>query len=249
MDKIYYNEYYHLERENWWFVVRANIIMEHLRRNLPTGKQLNILNVGAATGHTSQLLEEFGEVISIEYDKECFEFTKERLGIRILNESATELPFDDNEFDLVCCFDVIEHIEEDSLAVKEMTRVCKQGGILSVTVPAFMELWSTHDEVNHHFRRYKIKDLSALYEGTKGKIFYKTYFSSMLFVPLFIFRKLTTVLKINWFRKGAGSDFTVISQERFINKVLYQLFNIERFLLKKITFPFGSSILLSWKKD
>jgi ubiquinone/menaquinone biosynthesis C-methylase UbiE len=248
MDKNYYNEYYYLERENWWFKVRADIIMEALRRSVPTGGKLHVLNVGAATGHTSKLLEEFGEVTSIEYDKDCFEFTKERLNINIVNASATELPFSDNEFDLVCCFDVIEHIEEDGLAVQEMARVCKKEGQLYITVPAFMELWSAHDEVNHHHRRYVTSGLSQLFAQLGGQIIYKTYFSAFLFLPLYVFRNLTRIFKLDWFRKGSGSDFTIISKQGVMDKILYQIFNLERFWLKKFTFPFGSSILLSWKK-
>jgi ubiquinone/menaquinone biosynthesis C-methylase UbiE len=248
MDKIYYNEYYYLERENWWFRVRADIIMEAIRRSIPNEKKLSILNVGAATGHTSKLLEEFGEVVSIEYDTDCFQFTKERLNINIINASATELPFGDNQFDMVCCFDVIEHIEEDGLAVKEMARVCKKDGHVHITVPAFMELWSTHDEVNHHFRRYRIPQLQGLFEQLGGRIDYSTYFSAFLFIPLYVFRNTTRIFKLDWFRKGSGSDFTIISKQGFMDKILYQIFNIERFWLKKFTFPFGSSILFSWKK-
>jgi SAM-dependent methyltransferase len=248
MDKFYYEEYYHLERENWWFKVRANILMAQVAKQVPANQKLQILNVGAATGHTSKLLEQFGEVISIEYDPDCFAFTKERLDIAIINASATELPFDDNQFDLVCAFDVIEHIENDTLAVQEMARVCRPDGLLCVSVPAFMQLWSHHDEVNHHHRRYVFSDLNKLYEKLNGQVVFHTYFSTFLFIPLFIFRSITNLLPTHWFRKGAGSDFTVIEKESFLNKILYFIFDIERVLLKKITFPFGSSLLLSWKK-
>lgn len=247
MDKNYYNDYFYLERENWWFKVRASIIFDHLRKSVPS-KQLNILNVGAATGHTSVLLEEFGQVTSIEYDPECFDFTKEKLGINIINASATALPFDDETFDLVCAFDVIEHIEEDALAVSEMGRVCKKGGILCLTVPAFMGLWSKHDDINQHFRRYILADLVPLFDELNGKVNYSTYFSTNLFVPLYVFRKLTRVIPEKWIRKDAGSDFTIIARENKLNGILYWLFNLERYWLRKYSFPFGSSILLSWTK-
>jgi ubiquinone/menaquinone biosynthesis C-methylase UbiE len=248
MDKIYYNSYYHLERENWWFKVRANIIIEYLERTLKPNQTRKILNVGAATGHTSKLLERFGDVTSVEYDKDCFDFTKERLNINIVNASATDLPFDDNAFDLVCCFDVIEHIAEDDLAVKEMARVCSQGGMLCLTVPAFMSIWSEHDEINHHERRYVLPQMRALFKNLSGDISYQTYFCSLLFIPLYIFRNTLKLVPKQWIRKGAGSDFELFSQDNLVNKILYTIFNIERPLLRKVTFPFGSSILFSWTK-
>ena len=126
MDKNYYKEYYHLERSHWWFQARAHILMSHLKRILPPKKDLKILNVGAATGRSSELLMQFGEVMSVEYDKECFDFVAQNLKIPIVKGSILELPFEAEAFDLVCAFDVIEHVNDDYLAVMEMRRVCKK---------------------------------------------------------------------------------------------------------------------------
>ena len=71
------------------------------------------------------MLSKFGEVTSLEYDKYCCEFLKEKTGIEAINASLTELPFSDNSFDLVCAFDVIEHIEDHEKAVDEIFRVLK----------------------------------------------------------------------------------------------------------------------------
>ncbi len=155
MNAAYYKEYYHIEREHWWFLVRNQIIMNHLRRQLPTNRPLKILNVGIATGRTSELLTEFGSVKSVEYDQECFEFTKSAVpSLDLIQGSILELPFEDQSYDLVCALDVIEHVEDHQLAVREMQRVCKPNGLVCVTVPAFMFLWNQHDDVNHHVRRY-----------------------------------------------------------------------------------------------
>lgn len=249
MNAQYFAQYYLLERENWWFKVRAKIILQHLNKIAPSATDLKILNVGAATGNTSVLLQKFGKVTSIEYDKDCYEFTKQKLGIEIYNASATDLPFENNSFDLVCCFDVIEHIENDQLAVNEMNRVCKPNGILFLTVPAFMQLWSTHDEVNHHFRRYTLSQILQLFSQLKGDVIRKTYFCAFLFLPLYVFRKLKNLLTNKKSEKEKTSDFATLKPNGFVDKVLYQIFNVERFLLRYINFPFGSSVLLSWKKE
>jgi SAM-dependent methyltransferase len=252
MDAVYYKEYYHLERKNWWFKVRSNILEERIATLLPTKTNKQILNVGVATGATSEMLANFGSVMSVEYDKECFEFTKSILKSPIINGSILELPFEAQKYDLVCAFDVIEHVEDDSLAVAEMKRVCKKGGLIAVTVPAFMSLWGQHDVVNCHYRRYRMHQLIKLFEqGEKGQIVYKTYFNSFLFVPLLVFRNLMNLLPKNLFRKeGAGSDHSVIAGKNSIHAVLETIFDAERKLLNKgWFFPAGVSAMLIWKKE
>ena len=65
MDRQFYVEYYTLEREHWWFRVRGEIIMDRIKELTGGRTDLKILNVGAATGRTSQILERFGQVTSI----------------------------------------------------------------------------------------------------------------------------------------------------------------------------------------
>jgi 2-polyprenyl-3-methyl-5-hydroxy-6-metoxy-1,4-benzoquinol methylase len=246
MDKNYYTEYYALERENWWFKVRAAIIMERLEKTILSSPNLQILNIGAATGRTSELLGQFGTVTSVEYDKTCCDFTNEKLGMHIINASITELPFEAESFDVVCAFDVIEHVENDALAVQEMKRVCKPSGIIAVTVPAFQQLWSQHDVVNHHFRRYVMPIVVNLFQPEISSIVYKTYFNTLLFPPIWIFRRISNLFPVK--RAGAGSDFSVIGKKSIFNPVLFHLFNLEKMLLRYVSFPFGVSILICWKK-
>ena len=168
MDKQYYKDYYKLEREHWWFTARNEILKSLIKRNIDINKKLNILNIGTATGAGTKMLEEFGNVTSIEYDEDCCKFLNEQLNIKTQQGSITELEFDENTFDLVCAFDVIEHVEQDELAAKEMLRVCKKDGLVFCTVPAFMLLWSEHDVINHHVKRYKLKQFLKLTRyGTK----------------------------------------------------------------------------------
>ena len=252
MQHDYYKEYYDYEREHWWFVAREKIIItsinKHILEKIISDEPLKILNIGCSTGRSSEYLSQFGTVTSLEYDKECCEFTSQKTGLEIINGSITELTFSDNTFDLVCAFDVIEHVEDHELAVEEMKRVAKQNGILFVTVPAFMDLWSHHDEVNFHFRRYTKKEIIALFNKTKkGDTVFVTYFNSILFLPIWIYRKLSNILKFGNKRQGAGSDFESFNNG-FLNKVLYNIMHFERHLIKrKITFPAGVSLLNIWQ--
>ncbi|HBG05076.1 MAG: methyltransferase type 11 [Geobacteraceae bacterium GWC2_58_44] len=74
---------------------------------------------------------------------------------------ATALPFEDSSFDLVCAFDVIEHVEDDLRAFSELSRVLKQEGILILSVPLHAALWSAFDDFVGHVRRYEPVDLTA----------------------------------------------------------------------------------------
>ena len=181
MQQDYYKEYYDLERNQWWFVAREKIISNHVKKLIKdkhlSEKEIKILNVGCGPGRSSQYLSKFGKVTSIEYDKECCEFASEKTGLEIINGSITKLPFSDKSFDLVWTFDVIEHVEDDQLAVSEMKRVIKEDGVIFINVPAFMSLWSHHDVINHHFRRYKIKEIERLFDKQKegNKIFVSSF--------------------------------------------------------------------------
>jgi len=251
MDKQYYQEYYELERKNWWFRVRNQILMERIKKEVSPKKPLKILNVGVATGSTSELLRQFGEVTSIEYDKDCCEFAQEKTGMPIINGSILELPFADNSYDLVCAFDVIEHVEDDSKAVSELKRVCKPDGWVSVSVPAFMFLWSHHDVINHHFRRYTMAELKSVFaKEQSGKVTYTTYFNSLLFLPIAAFRLASELIPKQWIRKGTGADNHVFEQESLTSKVLLQIFSIEKPLLNSgFSFPFGVSAMICWQKS
>ena len=249
MNQAYYQEYYHIEREHWWFLVRNKIIMNHLRGKLPANRPLKILNVGVATGYSSQLLAEFGQVKSVEYDQECYEFTKAAVPIDLIQGSILELPFENDSYDLVCAFDVIEHVVEHELAVQEMQRVCKSSGLVCVTVPAFQFLWNQHDDVNHHVRRYTRTLLESLFQKT-GKIRFSSYFNFLLFFPIAGFRLLSKILPLHERKvEEAGSDFTVMNGSIF-QKIFYGIFNSENiFINNNISLPVGVSLLLTWQKN
>jgi SAM-dependent methyltransferase len=249
MDKAYYREYFDLERRHWWFRARAEILMGHLRRALgPSGQRLQILNVGAATGRSSELLSQFGQVTSVEYDWDCCAFTRSQTGLELVQASITQLPFPSGSFDLVCSFDVIEHVQDDSAAVDELRRVCRNNGLVSITVPAFMFLWSRHDDVNHHCRRYTGGQLRRVMAKTGARPVFHSYFNFWLFFPIAAFRLLGLILPQKP-REDAGSDFFAV-QNQLLDKVFYAVFRTEAPLLRwGLRLPVGVSILSTWRKE
>lgn len=249
MERWYYKEYYNLERTHWWFLSRLKILKILFKKHIAKNTDLNILNAGAATGATSTMLKEYGHVASSEYDKECATFLSEILNEEVSNSSLTDLPYESDSFDVVCAFDVIEHIEDDRKALLEVNRVLNNDGIVFLTVPAFQILWGEHDEVNHHFRRYKISELVSLLKSTGFKVKYQTYFNFLLFIPILIVRILSKN-KVSSKEKAQRSDFSKFKTKSLANRILKWIFISEIHVLKfQISVPFGVSALVIAEKS
>lgn len=238
MDKEYCVTYAVLEKTHWWFLARAKIITSVLVNYLPK-KSLSILNIGVAGGETSRWLSQFGKVTSVENDPVFMDHLMQS-GVEVVAASITHLPFPDASFDLVCAFDVVEHVEEDKVAMREMKRVCRNEGFVCITVPADRKLWSAHDVVNQHYRRYQIADFKAL--GAEMENLYTSYFNAILYVPIWVARA--------WpFRKKRSpkSDFENYKTGSLSNRMLKSIFSFEAFFIPKIKFPIGVSLIGLWK--
>ena len=246
MNKAYVQQYVKLEKEHWWFVVRQKIILQFLQK-YSGYKPLSILNIGAAGGASSQWLSDLGHVVSVERDPFFIEYLQQQQ-IPVIDTSITTLPFENNSFDLVCAFDVIEHVSNDNEAIKEMERVCKPKGLICITVPANRLLWSEHDIVNEHKRRYSKRALLTLIENSStSKNIELKYFNSLLFLPILTVRMFSRLFTGN--NKNPESDFTHYKTSGPINALLKYIFSIELTLLRYISFPFGVSLLGLWEKS
>jgi SAM-dependent methyltransferase len=103
------------------------------------------------------------------------------------------MPFADDSFDLAVSLDVIEHLEDDLGALRELRRTVAPGGALLVTVPAYQWLWSGHDEINHHHRRYTRRSLRSVAEQAGWKQARTTYFNSLLLPVAILLRVLERI--------------------------------------------------------
>lgn len=246
MNPKFYKEYYHLERNHWWFTARIEILRSTIQ-NLNLANQdhpIQILNAGVATGATSEMLSEFGNVTSLEYDSDCCDFLEEKTNIKPIRGSLTDLPFEDGSFDLVCAFDVIEHIEDDTKACEEMARVMNNTGRYIVTVPAYEFLWSNHDVINHHFRRYTKTSLLETLDSGYLHNKHSTYFNTLLFLPIAVFRLIQRVIPTKKHRSTSGSDNEIFKHNKIITQIFHSIFSSEnRILQKGIKMPFGISLI------
>ncbi len=224
---------------HWWFRGRQKIILRLINKVLPEQKGIKILDTGCGTGEFFPLLKEYGKVQGIDTAEEAVESCQKR-DYQTAFGSILNIPFPENTFNLVLALDVIEHIEDDFLAVQELNRVTKPNGLIFITVPAYQFLWSGHDEVNEHKRRYTATRLKKLGESNRLKLIKLSYFNTFLAIPIILIRLFKKILK----RGRADLEKT----NYILNSILKMIFSAESFLLKKINFPFGISILAIFQK-
>jgi SAM-dependent methyltransferase len=176
-----------VDEHHWWYRGRRRVIRAELDRlRLPPGAQL--LDAGCGSGRTLDELVHYGEVQGIELDPDAAELARSRGKGEVRVGRLEELPWDSATFDLITCLDVIEHTEDDRLTLGELRRVCRPGGWLLVTVPAYQALWSVHDEANHHFRRYERSTLRAAAAEAGWRIERMTSFNMLLLPPAAVVR-------------------------------------------------------------
>lgn len=196
-------------------------------------KKSNILEVGAGTGDNIRVLEKYGDVYATDINKDVIGMIPPELCREVKIADASELPYDDGFFDMVVCFDVLEHIKNEKRSVSEMFRVLKKGGLLFFSVPAFGFLFSGHDKGLGHFRRYSKSELKGLFRRFREvRISYWDFF---LLVPISIVKLLG---------KGSGSGVMIIKLPRFLNTILYAILKIENKLIKHgLNLPVGTSLV------
>jgi len=169
----------------------------------------------------------------------------------VAQADATQLPFAGASFDLVTALDALEHFADDAAALRELHRVCRPGGSLVLTVPAFGWLWGSVDELGHHHRRYRRRELAARVEAAGFEIVLDRYFNSLLFPGVAAVRLLSRALRrLVPGRSGAvgsrpagplRSDFDWAASGP-LAALLERVFSSEARLLA-LRVPFGVSLL------
>ncbi|MBP9822434.1 MAG: class I SAM-dependent methyltransferase [Candidatus Pacebacteria bacterium] len=245
MESNFYKTYFEVEKSHWWFQGRRSLIRWLLSVYVKDKNDFNILDIGSGSGYLVGVLQKDGyEVSGVDASLEAIEFGTSK-GIKNLSlASGDKLNFPDASFKCVLCLDTIEHIKDDSFAVREIERLLAPGGYGILTVPAYQWMWGVQDEVAHHYRRYSMKSFLNLLKSAKNlKVVRKSYFNTFLF-PVVAGVRLVG----KWFKiEGRESDFDIHSN--LINTLLLFIFRAEIWLLRVIGYPFGVSILLVLKKN
>lgn len=239
MDIKYYSIAADVEDVHWWFrgrrMVLKSVLNKYAQKFKPTK---DILEIGCGSGGNLKLLSGYGRVSAIEVDDAARKRAEGR-GIAQIEKGylPDSLPFDNKMFDIIAAFDVIEHVENDLKSIQAIHARLKPQGLVILTVPAYKRLWSRHDELSHHKRRYRSAEILSILETAGFKVLYKSYFNTLLF-PLALLNILIT--------KTFKSDpyLALKLPPSIINSIFTRAFSFEGRILSRFSLPFGMSILV-----
>jgi SAM-dependent methyltransferase len=235
MERVVYQQMAELDDRHWWYRARRRILADLIRREARPPPDANILEIGCGTGHNLAMLGEFGHVDGLELDDEARALSEKRLGRAVMRSPLPELAgVPDRHYDLIGAFDVIEHIDDDRAALASIAAKLKPGGKFVIAVPAHQWMWTAHDVVNHHKRRYSKRSLKSLIDSSPMRLDKIGYFNSLLF-PLAIAQRAAAKL-----RGRDNADVTL--PPRPLNSALEGIFAAERYLVGRLPLPPGLSL-------
>jgi SAM-dependent methyltransferase len=241
MDPSYYREMAAVEDRHWWFEARRRILGAVLDR-LTLGPEAEVLEVGCGTGGNLPMLARYGRLHACEPEADARALAEARgLATVAAGGLPDDLPFGGKPFDLIALLDVLEHVAADEASLAALHARLKPGGTLLVTVPAYRFLWSAHDEVNHHVRRYTRGDLVRKLRAAGFHVRRATYFNTLLFPVI-------ATVRLAGRRAGkTGSDLALPGDA--LNSLLTRIFASERLVVPRLSLPFGVSLLAVAERD
>jgi SAM-dependent methyltransferase len=189
MDRDYELQTHRAEDRHWWYRGRRKVI-ERVIDDLRLPARARILDAGCGSGRNMVEFARHGSVTGVELSATSAVLARERGAGEVIEGSVLEMPFEPDSFELAASLDVIEHLEDDLAALRELRRVVAPGGTLLITVPAYQWLWSGHDEINHHHRRYTRRSLQRVGEQAGWQQVRTTYFNSLLLPAAILLRVL-----------------------------------------------------------
>jgi SAM-dependent methyltransferase len=184
-----YREHYEVEDRHWWFRGRWAVV-EALLSRAGLSPNPRILDAGCGTGGNLARYARIGEATGVEPFPDAVRLCHERGFASVQQAGLESLPFADASFELVAATDVIEHVEAEDQALRELRRVTVPNGAMLLTVPAYMWMWTAEDENLHHKRRYTKSRLRQAVERAGWKPQIATYFNTILLPPVALARFL-----------------------------------------------------------
>jgi SAM-dependent methyltransferase len=248
-DAAYFDTMARHARTHWWYEGRRTLVRRTLDRfEVPPGF---VLDVGCGTGDNLEMLTEATGAAALGTDLSAYALQHaiprgERGAVdsvRTVVALAEDLPVATGVCGLVTSMDVVEHLDDDLLGLREYRRVLVSHGLLLLTVPAYEWLWGEHDERAAHRRRYRARSLVAVVEAAGFEVLHTTYYNSFLVPPAAALRR--TPLR----RVVKDTDEEVGNTSPFLSKVMTGLSKAERPLALRGAVPFGLSILLVGRRS
>jgi SAM-dependent methyltransferase len=234
-----------VEDRHFWFRFRNRLlscVVQDLIAPLPNG--FRMLEAGCGNGNVLRFLSStirHGKVIGIDLFEEGLRLAKHRSDGLLVRGDVHASPFG-CRFEIIGAFDVIEHLHDDRQALRDFHRLLADDGLLLLTVPSHMALWSYFDQASGHYRRYSRKQLEETLDACGFRVEFATEFMMVLYPILWISRRLS-----GWLGGSKASHDRVLADLRvfpLLNPILLALLSWELpFVRRRVRIPFGSSLL------
>lgn len=237
-----YARLYGLEADSFWFRNRNKLILQTLTRHFPGASSL--LEIGCGTGFVLAGIAAAIPGLRLtgsDLHYEALNYAKTRLpGVPLLQMDGGNIPYCE-EFDVICAFDILEHIPDDKAALLQIHRALRPGGGLMITVPQYPWLWSRADDDARHLRRYTRQDLFSKLLESGFRIIMATSFLSIL-LPLLIISRLSTPFKSR--KQPINPQWNELHLPHFIDVLFEAICSWENLLINRnLSFPIGGSLL------
>ncbi|NDC37264.1 MAG: class I SAM-dependent methyltransferase [Proteobacteria bacterium] len=233
MDPSYKARYEYLYRMHWWWRARESILLKELGALCAQMvSRPSILDIGCGNGLLFGQLAKYGRPEGIEVDESLVSQSPKLGPIYTTPFEEWEAP---HSYDLILMLDVLEHVEDDLEFLRKARSILANNGRLLITVPAGPELFTSHDRINHHLRRYRRAQLLSVLEKSGFTVERVRY----IFVWTAVVKLLIRGMEYLTGRDIAGDAVPT----PFINSLLTRLTILESLLLAPVGFPWGSSLL------
>jgi SAM-dependent methyltransferase len=206
---------------------------------------LRLVDCGCGTGHNMQLLRPHGKTIGFDLSEGGPARARE-IGLTVLRGDVTRIPLASASFDVATSFDVLQCVDADVDAVREMARIVRPGGVVVVTLAALEALRGDHAEVWEEVRRYTPATARALVEAAGLKAERVSFMFASLFPLMASVRLVQRVTRRFGREVRADTDITVPVEP--VNLLLTALVSAEAALMKHVPMPIGSSLLVVARK-
>ncbi|NTW22490.1 class I SAM-dependent methyltransferase [Candidatus Falkowbacteria bacterium] len=229
-----------IETDHFWYIARKGLI-QRLLASICEDKDRSrvILDIGCGTGTELPVLAEFGDVVGLDNNAEALKMVAGK-GFKTLLVDMDNESLGEGLYDVVCAFDVLEHLENDQTTLDKIFKSLKPGGWLVFTVPAFGAIFSQHDRAMGHFRRYERSGIAEQLSRAGYGNARLGYWNVWVFLPVAVMR-LTKKL----FNRGKGRNelsTEAINLPRPLNALLLLILNSEKYLFNRKGLPFGLTI-------
>lgn len=186
LPETYYRQCLQAAESHWWFRGRGRIVETIVRALIRVPPESVILDVGSGPGGSARRAFPQGKLFAMDLSPTVLTAYRQADG-RVIADAAS-LPCRPGSITVLCAFDLLEHLEDDRAALEQWWRVLGPGGWLVMTVPAYQALWSAHDAINHHRRRYRAVTLKRLLGETRFSVVRLTYFNTILLPAIALVR-------------------------------------------------------------